>query len=158
VLVHFAIDNGAGFDEPRLGALTQFWLEKRGNRWLPSRSDFDPLELREFLGDLYLVDALEWPKRLRFRLVGTNICKFTGRDVTNRYFDEIYRGAVLRDAMRAQGRAIETAGPARFTGAARLAEKVLIDCEAAVLPLSHDQVRVDMLLCMMVFGQRRYDL
>ena len=156
VLTNCSSQKGEYFEAPALSDLLQVWTAKRGMRWLPAREDFDPLELKRFLGDIYLVDAEEWPKRLRYRLVGTNICSYTGQDLTNRYFDEIYRGRDLRAAMRAQGRAIESAGPARLTGEARCAENTFVDCEAAVLPLSRDQVRIDMLLCMMAFGPRRF--
>ena len=155
MLRYLAVDDAEAFTEPRLMALKQVWQAKRGDRWLPGRRDFDPIELRHFLGDLYLVDALDWPRRLRFRLVGTRICEIAGRDVTGRHFDEVYPGTGLREAMQAHAAAIDGARPVRCTGQMTIAEKVGAPCEALLLPLSSDQVRVDMLLGMMVFGSRR---
>jgi hypothetical protein len=55
---------------------------------MPSRRDIDPLDLKELLGWLLLIDVECSPLRFRFRLIGTEIVGIRGMDLTGRYFDE----------------------------------------------------------------------
>lgn len=73
---------------PRFRQLYDYWHEIRGRRAMPSRQDIDPLDLKDLLGWLLLIDV-EWaPLRFRFRLIGTEIVAIRGMDLTGRYFDE----------------------------------------------------------------------
>ena len=50
--------------DPELGDLSgllQLWEDRRKDRMLPARADFDPQDLRKFLGRIVLFDVLETP-------------------------------------------------------------------------------------------------
>jgi hypothetical protein len=73
---------------PRFRQLYDYWRDIRGPRAMPSRRDIDPLDLKELLGWLLLIDV-EWaPLRFRFRLIGTEIVAIRGVDLTGRYLNE----------------------------------------------------------------------
>lgn len=83
-----ALASGA-IDDLRLRALYGYWRRKCGDRPLPARADIDPIELKDLLGNLFLVDVLYDPLRFRFRLAGTNIVQLLGRELTGLTADEL---------------------------------------------------------------------
>jgi hypothetical protein len=71
--------------DPELGDLSgllQLWEDRRKDRPLPARADFDPMDLRQFLGRIVLFDVLQNSRRFRFRLVGTDWVLRFGLDPT----------------------------------------------------------------------------
>ena len=105
-------------DNPRLAALKAYWDRKRGDRRMPLRSSIDPLELKDHLGSLVMIDVLEGAADFRMRVVGTSIVGALGRDSTGkllsslksddlewwRFCDDLYRAIATRGIVaRAQG-------------------------------------------------------
>jgi hypothetical protein len=65
-----------------------YWQSKAGDAGaLPYRSDIEPLELVDILPHLAIIEAVDG--RWRYRLIGTRIVEFVGRDSTGRFFDEL---------------------------------------------------------------------
>jgi hypothetical protein len=150
-----SLDPALAFVRPELKDLLDFWQSKRQGRAMPARADFDPLDLRTHLGHLMLVDVERAPLRFRYRLVGTKITAIIKRDVTGRYFEEIYTGRLLVDLSRAFSTVVETRAPLRIfstTGHPRN-DVYLYDC--ALLPLSADGESVTMILAEMRFTFER---
>lgn len=73
---------------PRIRAFYTVWLRKRGIRRAPARRDFDPVEMRDFLPNLYMFDVVEPGARLRYRLIGTAVAELAG-EVTGKFIDEV---------------------------------------------------------------------
>ena len=68
--------------------LYDYWCSKGGGGGrVPLRSDIDPLEMHEILPNLALCEMVG--HRFRYRLIGTRIVEFVGRDSTGKYFDEL---------------------------------------------------------------------
>lgn len=61
------------------------------NGRMPGRADFDPLDLKKFLGRIVLFDVLQEPRRFRFRLVGTDWVLRFGLDPTHTLVDDFPR-------------------------------------------------------------------
>jgi len=59
------------------------WEGWRGSRPLPARRQLDPLELRDFLGLLYLLEIKHQPFDLICRLDGTDIVLASNQDQTD---------------------------------------------------------------------------
>jgi hypothetical protein len=72
----------------RIRRLNEYWQVKAKGR-VPSRSDIDPVDVRELLPNLLMIDMLGDPARFRFRLVGTRVVQYTGFDFTGRCLDEL---------------------------------------------------------------------
>src|SRR5690606_40981648 len=51
-------------------------LAKRGDRIMPARADMDPLELRDYLGWIVIVDVLDGGSDFYYRLVGTKVAHY----------------------------------------------------------------------------------
>ncbi len=87
---------GLEFNQPpkdcaaELRDLHQYWTSIHPKAGLPGRQHFNPADIAHLLPRLWLVDVVGDPMRFRFRLVGTGITTFTGRDSTEKWLDEVY--------------------------------------------------------------------
>jgi hypothetical protein len=139
------------FVDPRFDELLQYWNNIRGNRLMPARQDIDPLELIPHLTRLHLIDIENDPFRLRYRMIGTSTTETLGRDMTGRYFDEVYPPHILVDALTAYTWMVGNKKPLRQFGNAIYADKEVYDFEILNLPLSSDGVRVNTVLGELIF-------
>lgn len=122
------------------------WDEKRNGRMMPSREDFDPETLREFLGKISLFDVEYDPLRFRCRLVGTGITTVTGRDITGQYLDEFYDPDDCENILRSFKHVIEHREPVRTGGTMSHVSKAHLRVESLDMPLSNDDETVTMIL------------
>jgi len=74
--------------DPGLQRLYAYWDDKRGTRRWPARADIDPLDLRELLGSIVIVDVVGDPPRFCYRLFGTKIAARAGFEMTGKHVDE----------------------------------------------------------------------
>lgn len=58
-------------------AVLDYWLRMRGPRRFPSRGQFNPMEMRRYLPNIFLLDALPGGT-FRYRVVGSLISEFFG--------------------------------------------------------------------------------
>ena len=72
----------------RIRTLNAYWLDRAKGK-VPSRSEIDPVDVRELLPNLMMIDILGDPPRFRYRLVGTRVVQYTGFDFTGRCIDEM---------------------------------------------------------------------
>jgi hypothetical protein len=147
----FEVDAELRFETPRLVDFVRYWEGKRRDARLPSRADIDALEMKRFLGDVFMLDVIGEPPRFRYRLVGVNIVREVGRDSTGRFQDEVYapRQAAENDAhyrwICAHRR------PTRNFGVINWVDRQFLRYEIANLPLARDGATVDIILgCMVV--------
>jgi len=84
------------FHEKRLDALLDFWEARRKGASVPDRADFDPIEMRIWLGHLMLVDWADG--RWVYRLYGTAFVDAFRREMTGKSIDELppEQAALLR--------------------------------------------------------------
>ena len=114
---------------------------------MPSRASIDPIEIPHLLPYVFLVDVEREPQRFRFRLVGTQICTWAGRDATGLYTDEPAFGP-KGAALTRQYAEVAARRRARYTEQpAAQPERDFIFYHKLVLPLSADGVHVNMLFC-----------
>ncbi len=136
---------------PRLRSVYDLWEGKRGRRRAPARGDFDPAELRPVLPCVTLVDVRRDPLDFVYRLVGTEMVRSYGRDVTGMALSEMQpeelRSLIRRDlselveTWQPQFTALYFTNPQGHLRAYRLLR----------LPLSSDGERVDMILLVAEF-------
>lgn len=69
---------------PLLQRLLELWQLKRGQRLMPARADFDVFELKDWLGNLMLVEVEEGATEFRYRLYGSVLASYYDRDLTGR--------------------------------------------------------------------------
>lgn len=140
--------------DSRLGALYAYWDGKRDGRPMPRRSDIDPVEMRQWLGNLLLIDVTA-EGRFIYRLYGTRFVDNFGRDMTGRSVDDLpveqqervradYEAVCASRQPRARLYTASFEVPAR--GTLKRAEPQVVTWERLVMPLSDGAERVEMLL------------
>jgi hypothetical protein len=85
---------------PLLRRLLDLWNAKRGDRLLPVRADFDVFELKDWLGNLMLIEVLSGATEFRYRLYGSVLASYYDRDLTGKLTDALppeTRDTVLRE-------------------------------------------------------------
>jgi len=130
-----------------ISELAELWEAKKLGRALPAWSVIDVFDLRPWLGDIEIIDVIREPfLRLRFRLVGTNITKIDGTDLTGTYAEDFFTGelAGILDEYR---RVVESGEPIlywRFEHANAKGFRCWYD--KAIFPLAEDGWTVDRLM------------
>jgi len=74
---------------PRVRSVFMHWREARKGRVFPRRSDIDPSAMRAAIGHVIIAGLSYDPFRVLYRLVGTEIVRWSKEDFTNRYADEL---------------------------------------------------------------------
>ena len=65
------------------------WRDCLNGRVFPRRSDIDPAAMRKALPHITVTQLYYDPFRVRYRLVGTEVVRWSKQDFTNRYADEL---------------------------------------------------------------------
>jgi len=66
-----------------------YWNDRRKHRPAPERGDIDPAEIRQALGDTFML-AADFVEELRFRLAGTRVCALFGREIKGESFAAMF--------------------------------------------------------------------
>jgi hypothetical protein len=75
---------------PLIAAGFNYWNQKRGNRRVPPRADFDPvIEIPKLLPHIILLDVQLQPMDFRFRLVGSYVRQNLSRDYVGHWFSTL---------------------------------------------------------------------
>lgn len=69
--------------------LFEYWNRQRGNRSAPARSDIDPGDISQALGDTFMLSA-DFTGETRFRLAGTRVCALFGRELKGESFCSLW--------------------------------------------------------------------
>lgn len=113
-----------------------YWNDRRRHRPAPERTDIDPAEIREALGDTFML-AADFVDELRFRLAGTRVCALFGREIKGEAF-----GALWSEDSRAQIDELIGVVTGEAVGAvaglvAATADGSETEVEMLLLPLAH---------------------
>ena len=128
-----------------LRQLVAHWSRLRGDRRMPPRAAFDPLQVRYALGYISLIEVHRDPLRFYFRLDGTKQVELFGVDCTRRYLDEAMPPDHAAMASASFGDVVSRREPSYLRRQIAFHER-LIDYEAVILPFSNNGERVDLLM------------
>ncbi len=140
VETRFRLDPELHFARPELRALADLWDEKRAGRLAPGRDDFSAFVLRPYLPRVLIYEVVrgETAYRFRIRLYGTLISKYSGRDPTGKFVDEIMTSQAYADFDRGLSWAADNAKPLRATGSYYFVDRSFVQFESVTLPLTVD--------------------
>jgi hypothetical protein len=134
---------------PKVRAIFEYWqsVHPKGGG-LPGRKNIDPVDIPQLLSNVWLIDVKRDPYRFRFRLVGTQVVDYVGKDNTGRWFDDLlpdFDPGVFIDV-------VETGKPSWSRGRSKMRpEKDYYELERVRLPLATDGKTVDMILSLTIF-------
>lgn len=127
----------------RIKSLHAYWqtLAEGGT---PRRADIDPMRIKPLLPFIMIVELSDEPLRIRYRLVGTEVVRFTGLELTGRYLDEIKMDDFNVNELVQAYRSVRESrrcgiGVAKFV----LNGKPLLRTEFLVCPLRTDSLKID---------------
>jgi hypothetical protein len=135
-----------------LNLALELWRSKCRGGALPSRSDFDPSEMQGYLDKVVLIDVDLKTHRLKYRLIGTLITQVTGRDMTNRYWDEIYQPRHLHILGESLEETLRLRQPVRSAGTMKWVQNDHRSVEILDLPLASDGAAIDMIMRIISFS------
>ncbi len=145
-------------DHPVLAAVKAYWDEKRGERLMPSRSEIDPIELKEHLGWILLLDVLDNYEDFRFRLIGTKVTRYFFTDTTGKTVREAFAHfgpAAVNGVLAVYRKTARDCVPMRAYGDAGWLGQAFYDFDALYLPLSDDGVTTNKILSAFTFDYKR---
>lgn len=138
---------------PKIDGIVDYWRSIHPAVGLPGRRSLDPLGIPgDLLPNIMLIDVSRGPLRFHFRLLGTSITRFAGRDMSGYWMHEIYPNFEGGAAHTALVRVVEERVPDYRRGRPlniETPEGVLV--ERIYLPLADDGSTVDMILSLGVF-------
>lgn len=137
-----------------LSFVRDYWLDKRGARSMPGRSDISPAQLKAQLPHILLADVIDDGTDFRYRLVGTELRRFFYSEPSgNRMTDVLapFGKATIEGTLASYRGVLERRAPIRITGAGAWfgQEPKLFD--AYLAPLSDDDVTINMILGTFIF-------
>lgn len=131
---------------PVVKAVSDYWNSKRGARSMPARADLDPCDIPGLLPNLLLIDVAHNPLDFRYRLVGTIVDYHLREPRTGQWMSSIPHqcaGSVIWSTLESVvTRKVPVASTIPYVGPH--ADYML--SEDIILPLSDDDVSVNMLL------------
>jgi hypothetical protein len=113
-----------------------YWQDRRRNRPAPDRADIDPGEIRQALGDTFML-AADFVDQLRFRLAGTRVCALFGREIKGESFAALWSEDSRKQIDELVTVVTEEAAGAIAGLVGTAADGSVTDIEMLILPLAH---------------------
>lgn len=140
-------DYGMDIQSPMLLRLYELWRNRHADGTLPGRSDFDPVEMKECLGNIFILEYVPDLDNFRYTLIGTKIVNWVGVDNTGKMVDEIFDDRMRQFYKGLQARQL----PVRTSGKVVWRDKDHVSYELVTLPLSDDKRMVNRFIGAMDF-------
>ncbi|MEQ9490700.1 MAG: PAS domain-containing protein [Alphaproteobacteria bacterium] len=112
-----------------------YWNELRQDRPYPAKSEFDPSRVRKALPGMQIVEKVDPPVELRYRLVGTNEVDVRGWDPTGYPVSEGFVGPSVEIVLQHYRHTIATEAPLGVSGIFRKANDVWVEDISLFLPM-----------------------
>jgi hypothetical protein len=130
-------------------ALYAYWDRKRAGRSMPARADIQPVEIAPLMPQAYIVDASDDGK-LSYRLFGTSLVALFGREMTGRPMAEGLPAQAAEEARARYRTVIRDRQPLYHQAQLHEPRNNYTEVERLILPLSPNDIRVDMMIGIVV--------
>ena len=117
---------------------------------MPSRADLDPAEIASLMPQVYIVDAGAEDGGLVYRLFGTALVSLFGRELTGRAVAEGLPAQAAEEARCRYRAVIRDRQPLYHQAQLHEPRNDYTEVERIILPLSPNDIRVDMMVGMVV--------
>lgn len=145
-------------EHPVLAAVKAYWDAKRGSRRMPSRAEIDPIDLKDHLGWMLLLDVIDDCTDFRFRLIGTKVTRYFFADTTGKTASEAFArfgDAAVSGVLAVYRKTARDCVPVRAWGDAGWLGQAFHDFDALYLPLSDDGINANMILSVFTYDYKR---
>lgn len=131
---------------PSIREVLHYWKSKAGSKAMPRRQDIDPLDLVRFLPNIMLIDVVDDPRHLIYRLVGTAEVEARGYDPTGKSVAEAFFAETAEASTDVYDYVIERRHPFCFREPYRAPDGLMEHDDIIFLPLSDDGLNVNMIM------------
>lgn len=132
--IDYAVKEVAEPIHPHSRLLLGYWKERRQPDGLMLRSAFNPLDMPQVMGRMFVVEPVDGGADMRYRLVGTENEKRLGRNFTGALFKDCYQPEMAGDQIALHNRILETRIPAFLQGCFLGLDLEHVHYEAIYLP------------------------
>jgi hypothetical protein len=120
-------------DSSRL--LFNYWNTIRKGRRAPDRSEIEPSDVRQILGDTFILEVSMQLKTISYRLAGTRLCAAHGRELKGLGYLALWREEDNFEIARAVNLVYSEYQPILLAYAAMSAGERFVEYECILLPL-----------------------
>lgn len=132
---------------PMVRSLVEYWRGIGPADALPGRQHFDPIDVWSLVRNLWIVDVYGAPPRFRYRVAGTKVVDYIGREPTGKFMDEVFPHFSETETGKSLLRIVASGVPRWRRGTPTLRDdKGFKVVEQVSLPLARDGRTVDMVL------------
>ncbi|MES1990384.1 MAG: PAS domain-containing protein [Pseudomonadota bacterium] len=145
---------------PAQKAVHAYWNQKRGARTMPARADINPVDLREHLGWIMMVEVLDDMADFRYRLIGTKVTRYFVNNSTGQTVSDVFRpfGAGVVKGVQAVYRkvardriVVRAHGEADWLTDWKASPRGFPHFDSLMLPLSDDDKVCNMMMIVFTF-------
>lgn len=141
-------------EDDRLLLAATYWTLIRGERDYPVRADLDPGAMPPgILPWICLIETSE--NRYRYRLVGTGLREYVGRDVTGDFVDSLSGNREYNDFLLGMLEEIRGHGSCIYSQVVTQSGGEMRKTNRLVAPMSRKGGEIDMFFCCQTFNSRR---
>lgn len=117
-----------------------YWNDLRKQRKAPTRAEIEPSEIREYLGDTFILEVNQTLRTISFRLAGTRLCNAYGQELKGLGFMNLWAEEDNLRVLRAISRSYRDFKPTIISHKGKAADGREVEFETLVLPLlpTHD--------------------
>lgn len=114
---------------------------------LPGRQHFDPVDIWNLVPNIWMVNVTGTPSQFEYRIIGSKIVDYIGRDATGMFLDEVFEHFEDTETCKDLRKAVELRCPRWRRGAPTMRyDKNFKTVEQVSLPLATDGNTVDIVL------------
>jgi hypothetical protein len=156
------VENPQSTDNPILTFFLSYWHQKRIGSSIPTHSSFNPKEIRGHLPWVVVVDALPDFEDFRYRVVGTNVCRYYLADGTGKLIREAFAGLeqgteIAEGTLALYRHACVTREPFSYTGPSSVYRDIYYpDFDALYLPYSADGMAANRVVNVFTFNYQKF--
>ncbi|MFK5979365.1 MAG: PAS domain-containing protein [Rhizobiaceae bacterium] len=117
-----------------------YWSRLRNQRKAPTRGEIEPSDIREHLGDTFILEVNKSLRTISFRLAGTRLCNAYGQELKGLGFLNLWGEEDNLRVLRAISRSYRDYKPTLISHRGKTADEREVEFETLVLPLlpTHD--------------------
>lgn len=141
--------------DPKVARIVRYWCSIKPQGGLPGRQHADPTDIPNLLHGVWLIDVRRDPLSFVFRLVGTSVVEYFGKDPTGENLDDVFDNFEETVAYKDFCDIAETGTLRWRRGTPALTHMPKFTrLERVYLPFARNGKDVDMIFCFSVFNTR----
>lgn len=112
-----------------------YWDRLRAGRYAPKREEIEPSDIREMLGDTFILDVSSTLRTISYRLAGTRLCAAYGKELKGQGFLVPWEEADCFEVTRMLGKVYRDYKPHLVSSIGKTNSGKFVEFETLLLPI-----------------------